>query len=130
MHIDPRGPEIQLDNVEQMSPLDLFSLYITPLHLELMVIRTNYNAENKQTQATEQQSERSDGSDESESELLKEVKPRAWRETSGPEIGTFIGVLLLQRICKLPRTENYWNTREDLNVDLPIHSAMSLVRWQ
>ena len=53
-----------------------------------MAIRTNYNAENKQTQATEQQSERSDGSDESESELLKEGKPRAWRETSGPEIGT------------------------------------------
>ena len=95
-----------------------------------MAIRTNYNAENKQTQATEQQSERSDGSDESESELLKEVKPRAWRETSGPKIGTFIGVLLLQGICKLPRTENYWNTREDLNVNLPIHSAMSLVRWQ
>ena len=28
MHIDPRGPKIQLDNVEQMSPFDLFSLYI------------------------------------------------------------------------------------------------------
>ena len=53
MHIDPRGPEIQLDNVEQMSPFDLFSLYIMPLHLELIAIRTNYNAENKQTQATE-----------------------------------------------------------------------------
>lgn len=48
MYIDPRGPEIQLDNVEQMSPFDLFSLYITPLHLELIAIRTNYNAENKQ----------------------------------------------------------------------------------
>lgn len=81
----------------------------------------------KKTHATEQQSERSDGSDESESEHLKKVKPRAWRETSGPEIGTFIGVLLLQGICKLPRTENYWITREDLN---PIHSAMSLLRWQ
>ena len=113
-----------------MSLFDLFSLYITPLHLQLMAICTNYNVENKQTQATEQQSVRSDGSDELESELLKEVKPRAWRETSGPEISTFIGVLLLQGICKLPRTKNHWNTQEGLNVNLPIYSAMSLVRWQ
>ena len=41
MHIDPREPEIQLDNVEQISPFDLFSLYITPLHQELMAIHTN-----------------------------------------------------------------------------------------
>ena len=67
IHIDSRGPEIQLDNVEQISLFDLFSLYITSLHLEFMAICTNYNAENKQMQATEQQSERFDESDESES---------------------------------------------------------------
>ena len=81
-------------------------------------------------QATEQQSERFDGSDELESELLKKFKPRAWRETSGPKIGTFIGILLLQRICKLLKTKNYRNTQKNLNVNLLIHSAISFVRWQ
>ena len=47
MHIDPRMLIIQLDNVKQMSFFDLFSLYITLLYLELIVICTNYNAENK-----------------------------------------------------------------------------------
>lgn len=50
MHIDPWGSKIQLDSIKQILPFDLFLIYIMLLHLELMAICTNYNAENKQTQ--------------------------------------------------------------------------------
>lgn len=88
IHIDPRGLEIQLDNAEQMWRFDLFALHITLLHLELIAIHTNINAENKQAQVAKQ---------EFDSELEKKVKTKAERDicTRG-----WHGILLLQEIFK------------------------------
>lgn len=88
-----------------MSQFDLFSLY-----LQLIVIDTIINIENKRGKVTEQKS------DEFDSEFKK--------KTFGPEIDIFLDIRLLQEICKLPKTENYWNPQEDIRINQSVNNAM------
>ncbi len=88
-----------------MSQFDLFSLY-----LQLIVINTIINIENKQGKVTEQKS------DEFDSEFQK--------KTFRPEIDIFLDILLLQGICKLPKTKNYWNPLEDIRINQSVNNAM------
>lgn len=85
---------------KNMSPLQFFELYISAQHLELIAQHTNINAELKREKA-------SNGTLESDSEREMPSYPRPWKETTGAEIGVFLGILLMQGTCKLPRAKDY-----------------------
>ena len=90
-----------------------FELFVTSTHFQLIANYTNINAECKR--ATETDEEKG------------EAKP--WRDTTGAEIGVFLGILMLQGEYRLPKTTDYWNEAIDKAICLPILTAMSKDRW-
>ena len=95
------------------TPEAFFALFITPDHLELIARHTNINADSKRINET--------GGDKG--------KARAWRDTTGSEIGVFLGALLLQGKCRLPKTADYWNGAMDDTINPAILNAISKERW-
>jgi len=69
-----------------VTPLDFFSLFITPFMLEQISEFTNTKA---------QKTERT-------------AKQRLWVPTSGAEIGVFVGILLSMGLISINRTKSYW----------------------
>lgn len=123
VHVDERSASLTVIGSKNMSPLQFFELYISAQHLEMIARHTNINAELKHEKA-------SDGTLKSDSEREMLSYPRPWKETTGAEIGVFLGILLMQGTCKLSRAKDYWNTHEDSPIIMSIQTAMSLVRWE
>ncbi len=90
-----------------VTPLDFFSLFITPSMLEQISEFTNTKA---------QKTERT-------------AKQRWWIPTSGAEIGVFVGILLSMGLHSINRRESYWDTHSDMHGNPEIPQAMALTRF-
>ena len=103
----PLKPQIP---VNVTTPEAFFELFITPAHFQTIARHTNLNAEAKQAGTA--------------------AEKRPWHATTGAEIGTFLGVLLLQGETRIPSTQDYWNTDANKTVIPPILETMTVRRWE
>lgn len=83
-------------NVEHISVLDCYQLFITEDILQLIVTETNRNA---------QQVHGKKGS------TTKKSRLSAWKPTTLEEIRKFIGLLLYMGLVKYPSIESYWSKK-------------------
>ena len=60
----------------------------------------------------------------------KENNPRAWHDTTEPEIEVFLSLLLCMSMNQTPATEDYWNRCSDKPIFISIQQALSLRRFQ
>ena len=112
LHVQERDPHTNLpDDVDSNSPIDLYNLFITSRHRELIAKHTNIKA-NKELQ-----------------EKSKENR-RPWYDTNEAEIGVFLGILLLMGLDHSPAIENYWTNDLNKPIYIAIQRVMSLRRFQ
>ena len=97
------------------TPESLFALFITPAHFQLIACHTNINGTCKQAASNELEGNGGD---------------RPWHDTTGPEIGVFIGALLLQGESRRPKVPDYWNTDTNRTIHPAILNAISVRRWE
>ncbi len=90
-----------------VTPLDFFSLFITPSMLEQISDFTNTKAQ----------------------KTGRTAKQRLWIPTSSAEIGVFVGILLSMDLISINRTKSYWDTHSDMHGNPEISQAMSLTRF-
>ena len=103
------------------SPTDIFRMFVTNQHLELIVKNTNLNAQLQKVDL--------DVWKDPDYEFNYEG-PRLWMPTTVAEIATFLGVLLFMGESKASNTASYWHLQEDKGLYLPIIRAMPLVSFQ
>ena len=101
------------------SPTDVFRLFVTNQHLDLITCNTNANARLQQVDP-------SVWKDEYEYDY---EGPRRRKPTVAAEIGTFLGVLLYMGETKAANTAEYWKLQEDKAFFLIVR-AMSLKRFE
>ena len=87
----PSKPQIPA-NID--TPEAFFELFIMPAHFQTIAHHMNLNVEAKHIKSNKE----------------KKEEKRPWHETTGAEIGVFIGVLLLQGEFWLPKPSDYWRT--------------------
>ena len=127
-------------------PSEYFELFMPDEHLELIATHTNINASKRRTERLAQQREREVADGESPGRF----RARDWTDTTGGEIGVFVGVILLIGINKVAQMSTLWDPYTDTgrspevcSVSRPesgrsaiftnefgIKKAMSLNRWQ
>ena len=78
---------------------DLFGRFFTEEFWELITVETNRYASKQRQQ-------------------YLHVSPRAWHDVSVPEMKSFIGILILMGICKMPRLRLYWTTGIELSIGM------------
>ncbi len=104
---DP-GPSVPVDNSVSVS--DLFCRFFTDEVWDLITVETNRYAFQQQQRSLH-------------------VSPRAWHDVSVPEMKSFIGIMILMGICRLPRLRLYWTTKYPY-ISPEINKIMSLTRFE
>ena len=97
--------------LEDYSPFGLFSLFVPKWLLDTIAKETNEKAKRN---------------------YERELNPHArlWHDTTGAEIGAFLGVLLISGLYKQSKTANYWNTNPDKPLLILIQRTFSCNRWE
>ena len=105
---DKAGPSIPTDS--STSAMDLFFRFFTDEVWELITTETNTYAAKLRDQS-------------------HHTSPRPWNDVSVKEMKTFIGILILMGICRLPRLRLYW-TKQHPYICPAICEIMSLTRFE
>ena len=90
-------------------PSEYFKLFIPDEQLECIATYTNKNASNRRTERFAEQREREVADGESPGRF----KARDWTDTTGGEIGVFVGVMLLTGVDKVARMGTLWGPHTD-----------------
>ena len=99
-------------SMKDQSPFSLFSLFVPQWLLNTRAEETNNKAKRNH-----------------EGELTPKPHTRPWHNTTGTELGAFLGVLLASGLYKLPRTTDCWNAELTKPLLVLIQRLISLVRW-
>jgi len=101
----PYGVPDFIKNMDNVTPYDLFSLFITPQFTDHLVFQTNLYAEQ-----------------------IKVTTGKQYVPTNAKEINAFLGINLLMGIKRSPSYKDYWSSAPELN-DAFICSIMNQKRF-
>lgn len=147
IHYDPRPTTTWTKELKLTRPSEYFRLFIPDEQLNHIATHTNSNASKRRTERFAQQQEREPASD---GNGPSRFRARSWTDTTGGEIGVFVGIILLIGINHVARMSTLWDPHTDTgrspevcSVSRPgswrtakltnkfgVFQAMSLNRWQ
>ena len=107
---DPRLTTTSTKELKLTEPSEYFKLFIPDEQLDYIATHTNYNASKRRTERFARQQELNgdvDGNDPGE------FRARTWTDTTGGEIGVFVGIILLIGINKIARMSTLWDPHTD-----------------
>lgn len=100
-------------NVNQMNPIDLFSLMVTDDVYQLIVTETNLNAKKYMENNT----------------ITRNSRAKDWKDTDVSEVKKFLGIVMYMGIVKYPSISLYWS-KDNFYKNTFIPGIMSRNRFQ
>ncbi|KAL9108344.1 MAG: hypothetical protein Q9187_008306 [Circinaria calcarea] len=135
----PAKPSLP-DPGKAYTPYELFRLFITTTHFDIITKNTNRNAFLKQFNQKplnqrnkhEKEEEKEEDSNTNDAESMhtpRHIFKRQWHDTNRPEITVFFGALLLMGTTHLPKSEDYWKTTAGYGVVNHLQITITCERW-
>ena len=118
LHIEERASAHNLPRPD-MTPEEIFSLFLSNNLLEQIAENTNLNASLRAVDLEEWD----------QGETIHPAQ-RPWTPTTGPEVGVFLGIMIYMGLDTAHSTKAYWNTDSSLPIYTAITETMSLKRFE
>ena len=133
---DPKYQPIQYDlrptttstkELGLTKPSEYFKLFIPDEQLDHIATHTNCNASRRRTERFAQQQEHKPASD---GDDPGRFRARSWADTTGGEIGIFVGIILLIGINKIARMSTLWDPHTDTGRSPEVCSVSRPETWR
>jgi Transposase IS4 len=112
LHIPVRLATANVEDLDPLDPLSLWSKFVAPEILKIMAQNTNDN-EALQYEAKQNHTKHE----------------RAWHDITGADVGAFIGAAMLMGVHPQHCLEDYWNCSEDKPI-FPLQKYMTRQRFE